>query len=138
VKRGHGDSDDHSMWYTGAIFVHTIHHYPGVSDSLAPFCGPLQQKRKMVLKRNHGAAEIYFKEKDLGGRQQRLGQRPSLVNSQIVISMGFLVAEGIKFDDRAYICIRVSVCLHSSLSLTACYPTLAWRSQLPTGLPGAL
>lgn len=48
----YGDGDDDSLWYSGVIFVHAVLHYPGVSDSQAPFCGPLRQKRKMVLKRN--------------------------------------------------------------------------------------
>lgn len=52
MEREYGDSDDDSLWYSGVIFVHTVLHYPGVSDSQAPFCGLLRQKRKMVLKRN--------------------------------------------------------------------------------------
>lgn len=31
MEREHGDDD--SMWYPSVIFVHTILHYPGVSDS---------------------------------------------------------------------------------------------------------
>ncbi len=52
MEREHGDGNDDSKWYPSVIFVHTILHYPGVSDSQAPFCGPLQMKRKKVLKRN--------------------------------------------------------------------------------------
>lgn len=71
VEREHGDGDDDSVWYPSVIFVHTILHYPGVSDSRAPFCGPLQRKRKrkVVLKRSCGAAEYASKnERTEGGR----------------------------------------------------------------------
>lgn len=49
------------MWYPSVIFVHTVLHYLGVSDSQAPFCGPLRRKRKMVLERDCSAAEYASK-----------------------------------------------------------------------------
>lgn len=67
MEREHGDGDDDSIWYPSVIFVHTVLHYPGVSDSQAPFCGPLQRKRKMVLKRNRRAAEYASKNERRGG-----------------------------------------------------------------------
>lgn len=73
MEREHGDGDDDSMWYPSVIFVHTILHYPGVSNSQAPFCGPLQRKRKMVLKKELQSCRICFKEREKGSRHEWLG-----------------------------------------------------------------
>lgn len=44
---------------------------PVVTDSQAPFCGPLRRKRKMVLKRSRRAAEHASKNEGDGGTSGR-------------------------------------------------------------------
>lgn len=91
MEREHGDGDDDSVWYPGVIFVHTILHYPGLSDSQAPFCGPLQRKRKMVLKRNCRATEHASKNERTEGGRNGWASGHLWFTGKIVIAIGLLV-----------------------------------------------
>lgn len=73
------------------LFLYTVLHYPGVSDSQAPFCGPLQRKRKIVLERNCSAAEYSSKNERTEGGRNGWAIGHFWFTVRIVIAIGLLV-----------------------------------------------